>query len=190
MKLIPLQHLTNGRIYRLRPAEIDAFYNDSLLEYLRRKRPPKGNAFGLAGTVLLKLLQDGEIKDARMGANLVVDAGRELVIDLLQQTGPGIANWQAMGSDSTAAAAGQTALGSELGTREQGTIANGGLQQPFATTDRLATTFDAGNATGNINEVGRFNASSGGIMLARFVVATLTKGPAEAVLCTHDISIL
>lgn len=182
-----------GRIFRLGAADIKDFYNEHILgnadafrtKVVDRIRKETGGypSFPIIGTVLVRLFnRDGELADCAMGGNLVVTTGRELAIDLLQGGGT-VADYVAIGTDSTAAAAGNTALGAEVGTRVQGT-----LSQPTATTDRVVSTFAAGNGTATIAEAGRLTALTSGILLARYVFTGIAKAAGDSLEITYDIT--
>lgn len=183
MKLFTLENLA-GQIYRLTSKEIVDFYHEHILGKIRA-RFRFSDEFKIAGSVLLQLFgPSGELKDARAGANLIVTTGKNAVIDRLQAAAVAVHDFQAVGTGTTAAAAGDTALETEIGTRVQGT-----LSQPVATTDRLVSTFAAGNGTGALTETGRLNASSNGNLFARQVFAVVNKAAGDSLQVTHDITI-
>lgn len=137
----------------------------------------------ITGRVLIKLFRDGELNDARLAANLVVNAGKDWVVDRFHGSPPAVMDYQAVGTDNTAAAAGQTALITEV-ARVQGT-----LSQPASTTDRLVTSFGAGVGTGALVETGRLNAAAAGTLLARQVFSVINKGAGDTLQTTHDITV-
>jgi len=96
-------------------------------------------------------------------------------------TGTGSAAWNyiAIGSGDGAAAAGNTALGSEA-ARGQGDYAYSDDTAAFT----VAETFAAGTATGSINETGLFNDSSAGELFARQTFGTILKGAADTLTIT------
>ena len=113
---------------------------------------------------------DGVEKDRREVKNIVTNAGRQAIIDRLQGNSPAVADYIAIGTGSTAAAAADTTLQTEV-ARAQGT-----LSQPDAHTDRCTYTFSAGTGTGTITEAGRLNASSSGTLMGRQVFTGIVKG--------------
>lgn len=148
----------------------------------RRQEQQRPAALRLLGTVLAVLrTANGAIRDVRVGSNLVVDTGLELATDLLQGSGA-VADWQAVGTGTASPAAGNTALQTEIGTRVNGT-----LSQVTTKTDRLVSTFVAGNATGALTETGRLTASSGGILFARHTFSAINKDASDSLEVTHDI---
>ena len=73
----------------------------------------------LRGDVAIVLKdKDGNVKDSREIHNLVVSAGLEFICSRMAGTSAGVMSHMALGSDTTAAAAGQTDLLSILGARE------------------------------------------------------------------------
>ena len=105
--------------------------------------------------------------------NLIVDAGFDFIADAIgKSTGrPGAMSHIAAGTGTVAAAAGDTALGTEL-ARKAATYAHTAGTKVFT----FETTFDPGEATGAITEAGVFNAATAGTMLDRVVFAVINKG--------------
>ncbi len=124
----------------------------------------------------------GNVKDRREIDNLVVNAGRAHIIDRLQGTSSAVADYIAIGTGTTAAAAANTTLETE-NARAQGT-----LSQPDAYTDRCAYTFAAGTGTGAITECGRLNASSNGTLMGRQVFSVINKGALDSLQVTYDFT--
>lgn len=198
MKLISAKSLHNGQIYRITPAEARAFYEEHVLGAVHRfgahvvagTRRGFGGLFekvSFAGTLLMELFgPDGELIDAGVATNLVVNAGKDFVIDRIQSlTGsPALMDYMAIGTGTTAPAAGNTTLETETGTRVQGT-----LSQPASTTDRLVSTFAAGNGTAAITEAGRLNASSSGTLLCRSTFSAINKGANDSLQVTYDLTV-
>lgn len=116
--------------------------------------------------------------------NLVVTAGKEWVADRMANANT-VMTHMAIGTGTTAAAAGDTALVTELDrntlTTSGGTVSNNTIQ--------YACTWAAGDGTGAITEAGIFDASSGGDMLARTVFSVVNKGPADALTITWTITV-
>jgi hypothetical protein len=187
-----LTSLRTGKLHRLSDSEVQEFYDSEILgrskKFAEKARAQVGrllSPFLIVGTVLLQLRnQFGELVNVSAGGNLVVDTGKAAVIDRLQGTSVGVHDWQAIGTGATAAAAGDTTLQTETGTRQQGT-----LSQPTATTDRLVSTFAAGNGTGSITETGRLTAVSSGNLFARQVFTAIAKGASDSLQVTHDITV-
>jgi hypothetical protein len=90
----------------------------------------------------------------------------------------------AVGTDNTATAAGNTALGVQLGSRVS-------LTSTTVTTNQIAyvATFGVGVGTGALTEAGIFNASTSGTMLCRTVFAVINKGANDTMTITWTITI-
>ena len=126
---------------------------------------------------------DGTVKDDRNFHNLVVTTGRDFVASRLVGTASAVMSHMAVGSNSTAPALVDTALGTELGR-----VA---LSTGTATTNIVTytATFPTGTGTGAITEAGIFNASSGGIMLCRTVFAVVNKDVNDTLSVTWTVTI-
>lgn len=114
--------------------------------------------------------------------NLVVTAGKGYVASRMKDTTDGAMSHMAVGTDSTAAAAGDTALGAESGrvALTSSTVS--------ANVITYVATFPAGTATAALTEAAILNASSGGTMLCRTVYATVNKGSSDAMTITWSIT--
>ena len=128
--------------------------------------------------------KDGNIKERRKEKNLLVNTGLNAILDRLVGTSEAVMSHMALGSGTTAAAAGNTALETQLGSREA-------LDSSTVTASSLAyvCTFEAGDATGTVTEAGIFNASSSGTMLCRSVFSAITKGSSDSLNVTWTISV-
>ena len=134
------------------------------------------SGLSLKGAMELCLIRaSGEI-EVRRKANLIVNAGFDFIADAIgKATGrPTVMSHIAVGTGTTAAAATQTALVTEL-MRKAATYAHTAGSKVFT----FEATFDPGQATGAITEAGVFNAASGGSMLDRVVFAVINKGAAD-----------
>jgi len=137
---------------------------------------------GRVGIVLKD--KDGNIKETRDIDNLVVDAGLDYIASRMKDATATAMSHMALGSDSTAAAAGNTDLGSILGSREA-------LDSTTVTdnTVQYVASFEAGDATGAVVEAGIFNAASAGTMLCRTVFAVVNKQADDTMTVTWTITI-
>jgi len=117
--------------------------------------------------------------------NLVVDAGKTLIAARLSGSGS-VLSHMAVGSGSTAAAAGNTALGTEI-DRNALTVSGGSASGATVTYE---CTWAAGDGTGAITEAGLFTASSGGTMLARVGFPVVNKGADDIISIAWEVSIL
>lgn len=115
--------------------------------------------------------------------NLVVTAGKGFAASRLVGVASAVMSHMAAGSGSTAAAAGDTALETELG---RVALSSGTASGAVAT---YSATFPAGTATGTLREAGILNAGSGGTLLCRTVFAAITKGASDAVAITWTVTV-
>jgi hypothetical protein len=137
----------------------------------------------LTGHVSIQLFdKDGNIKDSREIKNLVVSVGKTFIAARMVGT-PTEMSHMALGADNTAAAVGDTALGSELGRVVLASDTSSGAIVTYT------ASFPAGTATGANVEAGIFNASSGGTMLCRTVFAVVNKGVDDAMAITWAITV-
>lgn len=115
---------------------------------------------------------EGKVKKSAQVHNLVVTDGKNLIASLLAQDGSSFPSHKAVGSSDVSPSAGHSALqGTELGrvALNSTTTLNGNEVVYNAT-------FPDGTATGTIEEMGIFNASSAGTMLCRVLTGTFDKG--------------
>lgn len=127
----------------------------------------------LHGAITLMLKKaNGDVETVHKD-NIIVDVGFDFIANAIGKSAsrPGVMGWIALGTGTTAAAAGQTALVTEL-DRNAATYAHTAGTKTFTFT----ADFAAGDATGAITEAGVFNASSSGIMLDRVVFPVVNKG--------------
>ena len=105
--------------------------------------------------------------------NIIVNVGFDFIADAIGKSAsrPSVMGFIALGTGTTAAAASQSALVSEL-DRNAATYAHTTGSKAFSFT----ADFPAGDGTGAITEAGVFNAASGGIMLDRVVFPVVNKG--------------
>jgi len=115
--------------------------------------------------------------------NLVVTAGKEYVASRMKDTSASAMSHMAIGTGSTAAAASQTALGSESARTGLTSTTVSGADIVYV------DTFAAGTGTGAITEAGIFNASSGGTMLCRTVFSVVNKGASDAMTITWTVTV-
>lgn len=138
----------------------------------------------LRGDVALVLRdKDGNVKDERNIKNLIVDSGLNFICDRMKNDETAMTH-MALGSGTTAAAAGDTSLESQLGSREA-------LDSDTVSSNTITYTasFEAGDATGAVTEAGIFNAASGGTMLCRTVFAVVNKSADDSLSVTWQISL-
>ena len=126
---------------------------------------------------------DGKVKEEHDFKNLVVTVGKNFVASRMVGTSAAVMSHMAIGSDNTPAAAGDTALGTELGR-----VALAGASAVNNVVTYTAT-FPAGTGTGAVVEAGIFNAGSAGTMLCRTVFAVVNKGVDDAMSITWTVTI-
>ena len=114
--------------------------------------------------------------------NLVVTAGKNWVADRMNDANT-VMTHMALGTSTTAAAAGQTALVAELDRNS--------LTSTTVSTNTIAyaCTWAAGDGTGAITEAGLFDAASTGDMLARTVFSVVNKAASDSITITWTITI-
>ena len=126
---------------------------------------------------------NGNVTQETIIPTLVVTAGKNLIASRLKDTTDAAISHMAIGTGSTAAAAGNTTLGTEAGR-----VA---LTSTTVTANAVAyvATFGAGTGTGAITEAGLFNASSSGDMLCRTVFSVINKGAADTLGITWTVTV-
>lgn len=122
---------------------------------------------------------DGELKERREVHNLIVTAGKDLLLAASGAKKVSDFNRLAIGTNNTAASASDTALGTQVYRTTALTPTN-----PDSHTLQFQTTIAAGDGTGAIVEVGMFDANSSGNMLNRSVFAVINKGASDALTMT------
>jgi hypothetical protein len=115
--------------------------------------------------------------------NLVVTAGKGYVASRMKDTSATAMSHMAIGSGNTAAAAGQTALVSELARTGLTSTTVSGADIVYV------DTFAAGTGTGAVTEAAILNASSGGTMLCRTVFSVVNKGASDAMTITWTVTV-
>ena len=117
--------------------------------------------------------------------NLVVTAGKEWVASRMVGTSAGVRSHMGIGTSTTAAAAGQTALVSE---HSDGRNALTGTPSATNATVTYAATFAATECTGAITEAGIFNAASSGSMLCRTVFSVINKSASDSMTISWEVT--
>ena len=140
------------------------------------------DGFNLKGKVEVRL-NDEVVREID---NLVVTAGKNFVAASMIKTtsnSPAAMTHMAIGSNTTDPAAGDTALGTELGrvALTSGTVSNAVVT--------YVATFPAGTGTGAVVEAGILNASSGGTLLCHTEFDVVNKGSADAITITWTVTV-
>lgn len=129
--------------------------------------------FKMIGSLTLMLEKSNGEVEVTHRDNIIVNGGFDLIADAIgRATGrPAVISHIAVGTGTTAEAATQTALVTEI-SRIAATYAHTAGTKVFT----MTATFNAGVATGAITEAGVFNAASAGTMLDRVVFPVVNKG--------------
>lgn len=137
----------------------------------------------VTGDVVVEITgADGQVKDRREIKNLVVATGKTFIAGRLVGT-PTTMSHMAVGSSSTAAANGDTALGASLGRVALTSATSSGAVVTYV------ATFPPGTGTGAVVEAGVFNDPTAGTMLCRTVFAVVNKGADDAMSITWAITV-
>ena len=115
--------------------------------------------------------------------NLVVTDGKEYVASRMKDTSATAMSHMAIGSGTTAAAASQSALVSELGRVSLTSTTVSGAVVTYV------ATFGAGTGTGAVTEAAILNANSSGDMLCRTVFSVVNKGSADSMTITWTVTV-
>jgi hypothetical protein len=128
--------------------------------------------------------ESGKQKENFTIPNLVVNTGLAYIASRMKDTTATAMSHMAVGTDNTATAGGNTALGTQLGSRVS-------LTSTTVTSNSTAyvATFGTGVGTGALTEAGIFNASTSGTMLCRTVFAVINKGASDTMTITWTITI-
>lgn len=139
----------------------------------------------IRANVLVELTHEDGTKETREVHNLVVDAGKAHIADALSSApGQGAMSHMAVGTGTTAPAAGNTALVTE--------IDRNALTSRTDATNVVTYVGDwaAGDATNAaIAEAGIFNAASAGTMLARATFTAINKGASDTLKITWTVTV-
>ena len=124
---------------------------------------------------------NGDVKQTVETPNTIVTAGKGLVATLVGGSGTAFSH-MAIGTTSTAVAAGDTTLGGEVGRVV--------LTSKAVSNNDIAYVgdFPAGTGTGSIVEGGILNASSAGTMLNRATFSAITKNASDALKITWTVT--
>jgi len=136
---------------------------------------------GLKLTGKLKIALNGET--VQEVDNLVVTDGKGYVASRMKDTAADVMSHMAIGSGSTAAAAGNSALGNQLG---RVALTSTGLSGAVVT---YTATFPAGTGTGAVTEAGILNAASSGTLLCRTVCSVVNKGASDSMTITWTVTV-
>jgi len=139
----------------------------------------------ITGELEVTLLDEfGNIKHQDTYKNLVVTVGKNFIASRMKDATATAMTHMGIGSGTTAADVGQTALVTQISNR----IA---LASTTVTNHQVAyaATFGAGVSSGAITEAGIFNASTAGTMLSRTVFNVVNKGASDTLNINWTISV-
>jgi hypothetical protein len=127
--------------------------------------------------------KNGKVKDQRKLKNLVVTTGVNYIADRMADAAESAMSHMAVGTGSTAAAAGDTTLGTES--------ARVALTSTAQTNEDVVyvASFGAGTGTGALTEAGILNAASSGTLLCRTVFSAVNKGADDTLQITWTITV-
>ena len=115
--------------------------------------------------------------------NLVVTTGKGYVASRMKDTTAAAMSHMAIGTGTTAAAVGDSALVSEATRNTLGSTTVSGAVITYT------ATFSAGQGTGAITEAGILNASSAGDLLCRTVFPVVNKGSEDQMTITWSVTV-
>lgn len=142
---------------------------------------------GLKGNFKIACLRDGKTVEYRDIPNTVMNGGKaEITALMLTDIGGTAFDYLAVGTDSTAPNATQSALIAEVYR-----VAGTGSQETTTTTNDTArlTTSIAITASDSIQEAGIFNSSSAGDMLARTTFSAISVNSGDTLNIGYDIKL-
>lgn len=125
----------------------------------------------------------GQITEEVDVENLVVDAGLNYIASRMKDASATAMSHMAIGTGSTAADGGDTALETEL--------ARVALTSTTVSTNTIEyiASFPSGTGTGAITEAGILNNTSGGTLLCRTVFSVINKSASDSMTITWTITI-
>jgi len=127
--------------------------------------------------------ETGAVKESREIDNLVVATGLTFICSRMGGTSSDVMSHMAIGTGTTAAASGDTGLGSESHREALDSTT------PSSNTITYVSSFEAGEGTGALTEAGIFNAASAGTMLCRTVFDVVNKGANDTMSITWTITL-
>lgn len=145
----------------------------------------------IKGVFYIKHIREGKVIDEFSIDNTVTNTGKAEVAGLMGEVTSGGFKFLAVGSSSTSAAAANTALAAEITAAGLGRIGATTTRETTTVTDdtlQLVKTFTA-TATQAVQEVGIFDSSSSGVMLARqtFTAKNLESG--DSLVVTYKVAV-
>ena len=140
----------------------------------------------ITGDVKIDIIgADGTVTDTREIKNLVVTSGKTFIASRMVGVASTIMGFMELGTGTTAAAVGDTALETAIGSSRVA-LTSGTASTNVVT---YVASFPAGTGTGAVTEAGVFNDVSAGTMLCRTVFSVVNKGAADAMSITWTITV-
>lgn len=145
-----------------------------------------GDEVNLRGHLRLELRgPDGQLKASADADNLIVNNGFDFICDAIANSGRGaVMGYIAVGTDTTAASAAQTAL-----IAETARVATSYAHTTGTKIFSVAATFGAGTGTGALTEAGVLNAASSGTLLDRVTFSAINKGAGDSLTATFTFTL-
>ena len=133
----------------------------------------------------INISPEGTIKDEQIVSNLVVNAGLAYIASRMKDATATAMSHMEVGTNNTAAAAGNTALGAAISS------ARVALTSTIVSANAIEYIgdFPAGTGTGAVVEAGVLNASSGGTLLCRTVFSVVNKGADDTLKITWTVTV-
>jgi len=127
--------------------------------------------------------EDGRVSQNFTVPNLVVDTGLNYISSRMKDATATAMSHMAVGTGTTAAASGDTALETESArvALDSSTVTGASIS--------YVATYPAGTGTGALTEAGILNASSAGTLLCRTLFSVINKGAADTMTVTWTITI-
>lgn len=143
-------------------------------------------ALKLKGTFVATLHKANGDVEVRRKDNLILNVGFDFIADAIGKASgrPDVMSHTAVGTGTTAVAATQSALVTEL-ARKAATYAHTANTKVFT----FVTTFNPGEATGAITEAGICNAASAGIFIDRVTFAVINKAADDTLQTTFQFTL-
>ena len=123
------------------------------------------------------------VKQIQTVPNLVVDLGKEFIVNRMIGTSENIMSHMAVGTNNSAVQVDDDSLTTEL---ERVSLDSSSV---VGTTVSYVAEFGAGVGTGSLTEAGIFNDATAGTMLCRTTFATIVKSSADTLTITWNITI-
>ena len=138
----------------------------------------------ITGSLNIILVDEtGIVKAERDIKNVVVTTGKVYIASRMKDATATAMSHMAIGTGTTAAVVGDTALVSEANRQALTSTAVSGGQVTYS------ATFGNGQGTGALTEAAILNASSGGTMLCRTVFSVINKGANDTLAITWTVTV-